>query len=183
METAVLWLDEAHDLFCADRGQILRAIKTLMQGDHAVIVILSGTEALDTIIGTDPQVQRRFSTIHWAPLTNERDGDAFVDLTAAYCARVGLQPPPQGDLIKRVFHASRYRFGRAIELIINAIEQALLAEDDDLRGDHFAEVWAMQEGGSTSDNVFWADRWWLIDTDPQQEVAQTSKRRRNARVR
>jgi len=43
LKTAVLWIDEAHDLFCADRNLILRAIKSLMQGESAVIVILSGT--------------------------------------------------------------------------------------------------------------------------------------------
>lgn len=31
----VLWIDEAHDLFCADRNLILRALKALMQGDGA----------------------------------------------------------------------------------------------------------------------------------------------------
>lgn len=39
---AVVWIDEAYDLYCADRGLILRAIKSLMQRDEAVAIILSG---------------------------------------------------------------------------------------------------------------------------------------------
>jgi hypothetical protein len=175
----VLWLDEAHDLFCADRNLILRAIKTLMLGDDAVVVILSGTEDLWRVIRTDPQVQRRFSVMRWSPLTVERDGEAFRDLTGAFCSRVGLSPPVEGDVIGRLFHASRYRFGRAIEMIINAIETALLAEEGHLGLDHFAEVWAMAEGAPATENVFWVDRWWLIDPDPAEEVeaaAPTRKR-------
>lgn len=60
---SVLWIDEAQDLFCADRKLILRALKSLMQGDDAVVVILSGTEDLAKVIRTDPQVQRRFTAM------------------------------------------------------------------------------------------------------------------------
>lgn len=179
MGTAVLWIDEAHDLFCADRNLILRAIKTLMQGDDAIVVILSGTEDLWHVIRTDQQVQRRFSVMRWSPLTRERDGEAVSDLIGAFCARAELTPPVEGDLVDRVFHASRFRFGRAIEMIINAIETALLDEEGHLGVDHFAEVWAMAEGAPAEDNVFWADRWWLIDTDPpeDEEVASPPRKR------
>ncbi|MEP3284567.1 MAG: ATP-binding protein [Yoonia sp.] len=59
--TAVVWIAEAQDLFCADRKLILRALKSLMQGDNAVAVVLSGTEELAEVIRTDPQVKRRLS--------------------------------------------------------------------------------------------------------------------------
>lgn len=64
---------------------ILRALKALMQGDEAVIVILSGTERLGEIIRTDPQVQRRFSTMQLRPVSATTDGDDFGDLIEAYC--------------------------------------------------------------------------------------------------
>ncbi|WP_233192965.1 TniB family NTP-binding protein [Acidimangrovimonas sediminis] len=165
MQTAVLWIDEAHDLFCADRNLILRAIKTLMQGGDAIVVILSGTEDLAKVIRTDPQVQRRFSTTFWAPLVEEIDGQAFEELIAAFCERAGLVPTAERDLIGRLFHASRNRFGQAIEYIIHAIEQALLAEDDYLSIDHFATAWQMLEGRIVQENIFWADQWWLITPD------------------
>ena len=47
---SVLWLDEAQDLIMArsaiEAESTLRMIKSLMQGENAVIPILSGTERL-----------------------------------------------------------------------------------------------------------------------------------------
>lgn len=77
---SVLWIDEAHDLFCKDSGMILRALKSLMQGDEAVIVILSGTERLSEVIRSDAQVQRRFSTMQLRPVAAATDGHDFEDL-------------------------------------------------------------------------------------------------------
>ena len=74
----VLWIDEAHDLFCADRHLILRALKSLMQGDEAVIPILSGTERLHEIVRSDPQVQRRLSTLILPPVSEVTDGQASL---------------------------------------------------------------------------------------------------------
>uniref|UniRef100_UPI003A8FCD6F TniB family NTP-binding protein n=1 Tax=Celeribacter halophilus TaxID=576117 RepID=UPI003A8FCD6F len=61
------------DLFCADRKLILRALKSLMQGDDAVIVILSGTEELSNVIRSDPQVQRRFTSMVLPELSEQAD--------------------------------------------------------------------------------------------------------------
>ena len=142
----VVWIDEAHDLFCADRKLILRAIKTLMQGDEAVVVILSGTEELGQVIRSDPQVQRRFSTIILPNVSEEVDGDWFKEIIAYYCDRAGIAPPIKADLVGSIFHGARYRFGRAIELMIDAIEVALNKGHPHLTIDHFASAWTMQEG-------------------------------------
>lgn len=78
---SILWIDEAHDLFCKDSAMLLRAMKALMQGDEAVIVILSGTERLNEVIRSDPQVQRRFSTMRLHPVSAATDGEDFCDLS------------------------------------------------------------------------------------------------------
>ncbi|WP_411353090.1 TniB family NTP-binding protein (plasmid) [Leisingera aquaemixtae] len=181
---AVLWIDEAHDLFCADRNLILRAVKTLMQGDHAVIVILSGTERLRDIIRTDPQVQRRFSTINLKPVAAHSDKEQFAALIEQYCARAELEPPLQPDLVDRLFHASRYKFGRCIETINSAIEQALTHEDKALDIWHFSEAWAFQEGCTLDRNVFEVPEWWTVNPDAtgQDEPAASAKRNRKRRA-
>ncbi|ATG47778.1 transposase [Celeribacter ethanolicus] len=177
--TVVLWIDEAHDLFCADRNLILRALKALMQGEDAVIVVLSGTEELAQVIRTDPQVQRRFSTVAFATLVPELHGDLFQQIVVDYCHRAGLGAPVEADLVGRVFHGARYRFGRAIELIVRAIEVALYAEAGDLTLDHFARAWAMHEGCPADQNVFFAEQYRLLRLDQASEVApRTSTRRR-----
>lgn len=172
---AALWIDEAHDLFCADRNLILRAVKTLMQGEHPVIVILSGTEKLQEIIRTDAQVQRRFSTINLKPVAVHTDKDQFSALIEQYCARAGLEPPQQEDLIDRLFHASRYRFGRCIETINAAIEQALNHEEEALDIWHFSEAWAFEEGCPIDRNIFEVSEWWHIDPDGVEEEVVASK--------
>lgn len=114
----LIWIDEGHDLFCKDRDLILRFLKSLMQGDKAVIVVMSGTALLDEVIRSDPQVQRRFSVIRPPALTVHVDGPAFGDLIADCCERARLAPPAEPHLVARLFHAARYRFGRAIEMTI-----------------------------------------------------------------
>lgn len=177
--TVVLWIDEAHDLFCADRNLILRALKSLMQGDDAVIVVLSGTEELAQVIRTDPQVQRRFSTVAFPALVTELHGELFRQIIGDYCRRAELGPPVEADLVGRVFHGARYRFGRAIELIVRGIEVALYAEASDLTINHFARAWAMHEGCPADQNVFYAERYQLLrlDRDPEDEPRIQKKRR------
>ena len=77
-----------------------------------------------------------------------------------------LRPPSGPDLVSRLSHAARYRFGRVIEMTIDAIEQAPLAEADGLKVWHYALVWGMQEGPEAERNVFLVGNWKNIETDP-----------------
>lgn len=181
LDIAVLWIDEAHDLFCADRATILRGIKRLMQGDHAVVVVLSGTPILLEIIRSDPQVQRRFSTLRLDPVSEALDGSAFAGIIVDYCRRAGLAVPQDEDLVARLVHASRRRFGRSVKTIIDAIEQALEFGDDQLEMVHFARAWALDEGCDPEDNVFLVDKWHLIDPDRKLEPDMDPRSRRRMR--
>ena len=165
LEISVVWIDEAHDLFCADRKLILRAVKSLMQGENACVVILSGTEELADVIRTDPQVQRRFSAMVLPALVEQVDGEAFADIIEGYCSRVGVAPPVEADLIGRLFHAGRYQFGRALELFLLALEGATDKRAARLTIDDFAAAWTMLEARPASENVFLADKYWTLDLD------------------
>ena len=177
---SVVWIDEAQDLFCADRKLILRALKSLMQGDDAVAVILSGTDDLAQVIRTDAQVKRRFTVMILPDVVEQIDGAAFMGIVAQYCQRVGLGAPVEGDLIGRLFHGSRYRFGRAMELLLNALETALERGARDLTIDHFAAAYAMNEACLAAENAFYAETYWLLDPDADLEypnAGKSSKRR------
>ncbi|MCE8438990.1 TniB family NTP-binding protein [Rhodovulum sulfidophilum] len=175
---SVLWIDEAQDLFCADRKLILRALKSLMQGDDPVIVVLSGTEDLAKVIRTDPQVQRRFTAMVLPDLVEQVDGDSFRDIITQYCERVGLGAPIEADLIGRIFHGARYRFGRALELLLQAMEIAIGRGDDDLDIGHFAAAYAMNEACTAADNVFYAEHYWLLKPDAVDEEEQPRRKKR-----
>lgn len=173
----VVWIDEAQDLFCADRNLILRALKSLMQGENAVVVILSGTAQLAQVIGTDPQVKRRFTAMVLPDLVEQVDGANFAEIIVQYCLRLGLRAPVEADLVGRLFHAARYRFGRAVEMLLAALEIALERNADDLTMDHFAAAYAMSEACTAAENVFYAERFWLLEPDVQAHEADGRPRR------
>jgi type II secretory pathway predicted ATPase ExeA len=179
LEISVIWIDEAQDLFCADRNLILRALKSLMQGEDAVVIVVSGTKDLASVIRSDEQVQRRFTAIVLPDVTELEDGANFEEIMAQYCQRVGVGAPVKADLTGRVFHAARYRFGRAIELLLQAIELCIECEDSDLDIEHFASAYVMNEACSVSENVFHVENYWLIETDPKDD----DKPRRSSRKR
>ncbi|OCX57381.1 transposase [Thioclava sp. SK-1] len=179
LEISVIWIDEAQDLFCAERKFILRALKSLMQGDGAVAVILSGTEELSEVIRSDSQVKRRFTAMTLPGMVEQVDGASFQTILTQYCQRVGLDEPHAPDLIGRIFHGARYRFGRSIELLLMAMEVAIDREEAQLTVDHFAVAYAMNESCGASENVFYAEHYWLIETDPKAEERSPRGRKRN----
>lgn len=147
----------------SDVQDILRMLKSLMQGEAEVIVILSGVEELWQIASCDDQVKRRFSKIALPPLLHAKDGHAINAQIATFCARTGLNAPQDPELVQRLVYASRAQFGRCIENIINAIELALLSGATVLDRQHFAESWALQEGCAPGANVFLSPYWSQID--------------------
>lgn len=182
---SVLWLDEAQDLIMArsaiEAESTLRMIKSLMQGENAVIPILSGTERLSEMTSFDPQVSRRFSIIKPQELRHGIDEANLQGLICEYCRIVDLTPNLPEDLTARLILASRHRFGRAIENIINAIECALEDKLRALTQDHFAEAWGMQEGCDPDENVFWVSDWMSICLDKgaeEYEVARTKRQQK-----
>jgi hypothetical protein len=180
---AVIWIDEAQDLFCADRKLILRALKSLMQGDAAVTIILSGTPALAEVVRSDPQVQRRFTTLILPRVDPQADREAISGLIETYCKRAGLEPPADRDLVDRLAHAARHLFGRTVENVVSAIECALMAGADALDIDHFAQVYAMSEGDVTERNVFLVEDWWNIRPGLSKDEEEVMPLRRRAKRR
>lgn len=161
--TVVLWIDEAHDVFPSraksEAPAILKTLKSLMQGDGAVIVILSGIDSLWHSISCDDQVRRRFRPFALPEMATAADCHLLWDVLCGYCKTADISPPERADLPERLVHASRRRFGRCIEQIIDAIEVALMRGDKTLEISHFADVFFAQEGCTVSENVFVVPRW------------------------
>jgi hypothetical protein len=154
-----------------------------MQGDSAVIVILSGTERLGDIVRSDPQVQTRFSTLVLPLVDADADRDDILAIIDAHCAIAELLPPIEADLVDRLVHAARQRFGLCIEYSIPAIERALLEGAGQSSVFHFAAAWSLAGGDAIDRNIFLAEDWWKID--PDNTKAEThgggSKKRKNTK--
>ena len=172
----VLWIDEAHDLYtCSsvrEQEDLLKTLKSLMQGEHAVVVVLSGTKPVSDLMKIDRQVGRRFSKIELPPITYVNDGEALSGLLKGFAERVNLDIQGDDDLVRCLIGAARSQFGLAIEITIGAIEMALLNGHTTLGRQDFVDYWGMQEGGSLEGNVFWTNRCeelLLVEppTDPQ----------------
>lgn len=182
---AVLWIDEAHDMFLSGAAReiddMLRMLKSLMQGDAAVIVILSGTDRLAAVTSYDPQVTRRFTRVVPKDLVAGASDGAVSDLVARYARRAGLGLDWSDGMSARLIHGSRGRFGRAVETVVNAIERALTDGDDVLGPMHFAEAWTMQEGCAWENNVFVADDWATRNLDGAAEEFEAVRAMRQRR--
>lgn len=171
--TAVLWIDEAHDLFRAGKAieDILKMSKSVMQGEGAVILILTGIDTLWNIASYDDQVKRRYSKVTLPALSASTHEKMLRGIMNKFCADAGLAPNAGPDIIERLVFASRSRFGRCIENIIAAIEMALRKGDGELTAQHFARSWAMQEGATPGKNVFLSPHWAQIDLAKLHEPA------------
>lgn len=180
MGITLVWIDEAHDMFKSASGaetdNMFKMLKGLMQGDHPVVLVLSGTERLSEITGLDPQVNRRFTKIRPAPLAFGVDNTRIKGLISGYAQRTGLQVALDDDTINRLIHGSRYRFGRSVVCILDAIECALFDGAEVLEIKHFEDAWGTQEGCEISQNVFAAEDWMSIELGDQgEEISEMPK--------
>lgn len=173
MDITLVWIDEAHDMFKSASGaetdNMFKMLKGLMQGDHPVVLVLSGTERLSAMTGLDPQVNRRFTKIRPAPLAFAVDNSRIKALVAGYAKKADLQVAIDDEMINRLIHGSRYRFGRGVVCILEAIECALYDGAAILERKHFEDAWGTREGCSADQNVFTAANWMAIELEDEAE--------------
>ncbi|KLK93103.1 hypothetical protein AA309_11125 [Microvirga vignae] len=172
----VLHLDEAQNVGLNRSTDAIKQIcanwTSLLQQPNPIVLILSGVEELLDLTRTDGQTFRRFRKIHLGPISAAADAKRMSKIVSDYAKLAGIVPPSEeGDLIARLIHAAQSQFGVAIEIAIDAIEQALFDEqtlsdeqalppgDTQLSVSHFAAAYARREGCEIKDNVFLARNW------------------------
>ncbi|UWR99685.1 TniB family NTP-binding protein [Phaeobacter inhibens] len=155
-------LDEAQDL--ASRGTkhelnaVASMLKTLMTDkDWPVGIILSGTNELEDILNHDPQLARRMKTTRFESLSPAAHGEDVVDLLESFCERAQLDP--EEDVLElthgeRLVHAAANQFGLVIELILAAIEDALLQEQKTLNRNNFVRAYHLRTSCDPEFNPF-----------------------------
>lgn len=166
-----LHLDEAQDLSSRGTKVELNAVasmlKTLMTDpDWPVGILLSGTEELEKTLNHDPQLARRMDAIHFSPLSAVGDAPDALGLLENYAARAGLRVDPDAqnfELAERLIHAAAFQFGLVIEIIISAIEIALLQEAVTLQVRHFALAFEYRSSCATAFNPFIVNDYYKID--------------------
>ncbi|MEX0319906.1 MAG: TniB family NTP-binding protein [Ruegeria sp.] len=166
-----LHLDEAQDLSARgterERQAVVNMLKSLMQ-DPAwpVGFILSGTHELKGILNFDAQLGRRVYPIQLEPLDALNDGDDVRGLVQAYCRKSVLAAADtlsSADFTARLAHAAANEFGLVIELIIAAIEEALIAKQTQLTPRMFVDAFRRRSGCIDGLNPFLIEDFERID--------------------
>lgn len=159
----LIWFDEAQHILSegsrTERTEALNAIKNLMAGPSACTVILSGIETLEDIREIDPQIEGRFTFFRLKPMTGPKERRKLTSILTDLCATAGLCAPGEPTIVDRLLHGVDGRFGRSIEVMIEAIILALHQKATALDLQHFAESWAITTACEPLGNVFLAKNW------------------------
>ncbi|QIR85100.1 TniB family NTP-binding protein [Paracoccus sp. AK26] len=168
----VLWLDEAQDVFRSGKptevSAIANTLKSLMKGDGAVSVVLSGLETLSSFVRQDDQLSRRMSFYHLSSLDPDRDAEAVMGLLASKSHDAGLRLDASEALPLRLISACDGRFGLMIELVTEACELALEEGAGVLDAMIMADAWADRTDVMIHENHFLAADWKVLDRTPAQ---------------
>lgn len=169
-QTLFLHLDEAQDLLRHQTSKVIqsvvRTLKSLMQTrEWPVGLIVSGMPELKDLLNHDPQLARRFYPIEFQRLHAGIDGEEVSETVRSYAdrANLGTELGSALEFPARLVHAADGEFGLVIELIIGAIEEALLADSDTLNQDHFIAVFRRRSGCVDALNPFVAADFDRID--------------------
>lgn len=170
--TLFLHYDEAQDLSVHQTPKELTAVvntlKTLMQHPvWPVGLILTGTSELKTIINHDVQLARRVYPIEFHPLDPFLDTSRVLLLLRAYGTRAGIklsQDTVTAEFAARLIHAGAREFGLMIELVIAALEEAMMAGSEELESVHFTRMFRKRAGCIDGLNPFVAGDFERIDS-------------------
>ncbi|MXQ12353.1 ATP-binding protein [Microvirga makkahensis] len=179
-------------------------LKRLMQNKTwPVWLILSGLPEIGRFFADDEQVWRRSRHVVLNDLTLEADAELVRRLITDYGkekAKLSVNEVNGDPFIARLLHAALGRFGIVIEVIQDAIREALMGGANSLQIKHFEAAYSARTGCPADANVFTASGdWWLIRPreglvreepedegdrgDEKPKTRRTSKPSRNAKPR
>jgi len=102
-----------------------------------------------------------FAALSWASQAKE-----VRAILLTYLKKAGLEKCDDlnlDDLLPRLVHAGANEFGLTIQMLLFALEEALLASADRLARDHFAEAFRRKSGCVPALNVFLCSDYLSID--------------------
>ena len=186
-----LHLDEVQDLHVnRSKGEIqavVNTLKSLMQNAlWPTGLILSGTMALKALINLDPQLSRRLSPIAFAPISLTTHGRDVRAVVGGYAEAAGLPIEEDAlghEFLERLIHAGANELGLAIEIVVAAIEEALLGGQASLDRGAFVRAFRRRSGAVDALNPFLSEDWRAVDARlllqaPESEPAAWERGRR-----
>lgn len=164
-------LDEMQDLMInrsqAETQSVVNTLKSLMQNaSWPVGLILSGTPRLKDLVNLDPQLSRRLIPVEFTPISSSAHSESVATVIAQYAEAARVEPHPNvvaGEHIRRLIHAAANELGLVIELVIAAIEEALLHLEERLTVDAFRRAFRRKTSCPDVLNPIVAEDWRAID--------------------
>jgi hypothetical protein len=165
----VIHFDEIQNIATAigkDEAVNLRnTLKGLLNDiDYPVCLILSGLPEFVPFLGKDFQNTRRCRVVEFKPLAaSDHATMAKVVGVLAEVAHLAADRDEIDDLVPRLVHAATRQMGIAIEMVHDAIDNALRRGAKALTLDDFADMFAQRTGNTAGCNPFIANDWEGID--------------------
>ncbi len=156
-----------------------------------VQLVLSGTEETLDIFKKDRQFKRRLKYVVFDDLDAADDAGWIDEAFREFVKQAGLKyvEKPGKMLIERLIHAAAYQFRLGFELLLEAIETALLAKRRTVGIDDFVEAYADRTSQPDELNIFASPGWQVIDPsiifekENQEPEKPKKKRTKSAEVR
>jgi hypothetical protein len=170
---AGLHLDEFQDAgrytTAENRRVFTKRFRNMMDDTQwPVCLILSGTLEGKEFINLDGTLNRRLKPIEVLSISFSSDGKVLRDAAAALLRKSGVKDElglfAEDEFLKILIHASGYRFGVAIEIIIESIGEAMQEGESCINLEHFAEAYYVRSNCDDDLNPFMSRQWKVIDT-------------------
>lgn len=170
-KTLFVHLDEAQHLIASQnknvREGVVDVLKTLMNSDTwPVGLILSGTPKMVEMLNADVQLGRRVDMVKLPPISWASQAKEVRAILLAYVQKANLvlcDDLDLDDLLPRLVHAGANEFGLTIQMLLFALEDALLGGADKLALSHFAEAFRRKSGCVPALNIFLCSGYLSID--------------------
>lgn len=141
-----------------DIAKIRNTLKRVMQTPgHPVWMLITGMPECGSVLEGDTQTWRRASHVSFQMLNFSAHTEkcrTMVQFFAGEKAGLECKAFTTDENIHRLMHASLFRLGIAIDVVIKSIRVALQAEDKALKLEHFAKAYKTFAGCADAENPF-----------------------------
>jgi hypothetical protein len=145
-----------------DIAKIRNTLKRVLQTPgHPVWMLITGMPECGPVLEGDLQTWRRKSHVFFQKLDFSAHAGkcrTMVEFFAGEKAGLECKAFTTDENIHRLMHASLFRLGVAIDIVVKSIRVALQAEDSELKLNHFAKAYRTLAGCADTENPFLSEQ-------------------------
>ncbi|TFL18458.1 TniB family NTP-binding protein [Jannaschia formosa] len=169
LEVGLLVIDEAHHILRSgagrDRKGALQSLKSLLQGDASIAVILAGVPALEDALMEDRETDRRFIKLRLDRIAmNGDEMDRLRLFLDRCCTSLGLNFPEDRSFADRIAFGCGGNLGGSVKLAKTVLRRAIMAGAREIDLPSAAQALRMMRGTS-GDGPFAFGDWAAIRKD------------------